>query len=372
MSESENPNYYSSKASLVLVQGELSGFFSIDEDLASADLSYPEHNVDGILDGYFETWAGDDTSISAAEDVFVVLATGRHFDPDPNGNPPGHLQPWGQFFVKDPGNVYVSDTTLDNPVCDNVTFFFNLTVQECYDCYYLSSFISDSSFAFKEGNGNGNPCCTTPGNLTGHGVDKYYLTMSFDNTVNNHYLNDGDYGICDDYNWFYTGWEGWSADDAYYTNIQYGVTPDGLTPDSITPYIDPILSAVGKAYPYEMRFTLNGIMTYSWTLTAVNKGDAYLDFVGTGSYAANGYGFIALDCSLLTGTVTFSEKVVKDTGCCDDLPWWDDWYGPGNRYSYGNGYYDDESPLNPYTGLTWHNMEDKFIWSWPKPYCNNN
>ena len=51
-------------------------------------------------------------------------------------------------------------------------------------------------------------------------------------------------------------------------------------------------------------------MTYSWTLTAMNKGDVYLDFVGTGSYVAYGYGFIALDCSLLTGTVTFTEKVV--------------------------------------------------------------
>jgi hypothetical protein len=78
----------------------------------------------------------------------------------------------------------------------------------------------------------------------------------------------------------------------------------------------------------------------------VNASDVAADYVGTASYAANGYGFIALVCSLITGTATFSEKIVKDIGCCDDdspYGWWDDesnsgtynytlysgWYGPG-------------------------------------------
>ena len=385
MSGDWNPSYYSTKASLVLVQGELSGFFTVDEDLALDRYVWPFH--DDYLDGEFYSYDSyPDTSISAGGDTFVVLATGRHFENYPNGYPPGHLEPWGQFFVKDPAFNHGDGTyTATDPYCDNVTFFFNLTVQECYDCYYLNSFISDSTFAYKIGNGNGNPCCTTPGNLTGKGVDKYYLTLSFDNTVNNHYLND-EFTECQDYNWFYTGNEGWYPDEAIYNGQDYGVTPDGLTPDSIHPYIPPILSAVGRSYPYEMRFTLNGIFTYTWTLTAVNKGDAFLDFVGTGKYDANGYGFIALDCSLITGTATFTEKVVKDIGCCDDIPWYDEyndedayvggWYGPGNREAFGNGYYEgnytDESPLNPNTALTYHNIDDDFIWSWPKPYCNNN
>jgi hypothetical protein len=365
-----NAGYYSSKATLMLVQGELSGFFVVDDYLA---MSYATHSYytapyDGyLLDGNFDTSADDSTSISWGSDTFVTLGTGRHFETNPiTGNyPVGHMQPWGQIFVRDPANSHVSGTTATTPVCDNVTFFFALTVQECYDCYYLNSFISDSTFAFKAGTQAGNPCCTTPVNLTGKGVDKYYLTLSFDNTVNNHYLN-WHRTRCEEYNWFYTGWDGWTADDTI-----AGYAPDGLTPDSLD-YIDVIRSAVGKAFPYEMRFTLNGIFTYSWTLTAVNKGDAYLDFVGTGKYDANGYGFIALDCSLITGTATFSEKVVKDTGCCDDISWFDNWYGPGNKNAYGNGYYYDESPFNPGPALTWHNMDDDYIWSWPRPYCNNN
>ena len=389
-----NPGYYSSKASLMLVQGDLSGFFAIDEYLAE---SYPYHDdyvdydydTDGgdagdLLDGWWDTWADDSTSLSWGSDTFVVLGTGRHFDDVPNGYPPGHMQPWGQIYVKDPANSHVTGTTAANPVCENVTFFFALTVQECYDCYYLNSFISDSVFTYKTGTSGGNPCCTTPVNLLGKGVDKYYLTLSFDNTINNHYLNWYFTRNSDDYNWFYTGNDGWEPDDAYYGGIDIGVTPDGLTPDPYD-YVDIIRSAVGRSYPYEMRFTLNGILTYKWALTFVNSGDQFADFVGTGSYAANGYGFIALDCSLITGTATFTEKVVKDTGCCDDIPWYDSynygddgtvwgyqgWYGPGDRYSYG-GWYDDESPFNSPPCLTFHNDEDWFIWDWPRPYDDEN
>ncbi len=390
----DNSSYYSSKASLMLVQGELSGFFSIDYNLAynsdpdnGPDGSQMDHDYFGdpydgdLLDGWYDTSAADSTSISWGEDSFVVLGTGRHFEWYPNGNPPGHLQPWGQIYVKDPANSHVPGTTAVNPVCENVTFFFTLTVQECYDCYYLNSFISDTVFKYTSGNASGNPCCTTPVNLTGKGVDKYYLTLSFDNTVNNHYLNDVYNDSYGDYNWFYTGNLGWYPDEAMFGGSPIGLVPDGLDPDSME-YVDVIRSGVGKAYPHEMRFTLNGIMSYRWTLTFVNTGDAFADFVGTGTYVANGYGFIALDCSLITGVVTFTEKVVKDIGCCDDIPWYladnyDDsdyggWYGPGNPYAYGDGYYDDdpmdESPFNPETALTYHNDKDLFIWSWPRPH----
>jgi hypothetical protein len=395
-----NAGYYSSKASLMLVQGDLSGFFAIDANLADSEAQHNDYedyaydyegdDYGDLLDGWFDTWADDSTSLSWGADTFVVLGTGRHFLQDPNGFPPGHMQPWGQIFVKDTANSHVPGTTATTPVCENVTFFFNLTVQECYDCYYLNSFISDTVFTFKAGTSGGNPCCTTPVNLTGHGVDKYYLTLSFDNTINNHYLNWYFTGNSDDYNWFYTGNDGWEADEAIWGGADIGDAPDGLTPDSYE-YVDIIRSGIGKFFPYEMRFTLNGILTYKWTLTFVNKTDSFADFVGTGTYAANGYGFIALTCSLITGTATFTEKVVKDVGCCDDIPWWwsgnygdsdpsvwayQGWYGPGNRYAYGNGWYDrdftDESPFNAPPCLTFHNDEDWFIWDWPRPYEDEN
>ncbi len=273
--------------------------------------------------------------------------------------------------MKDPANSHVSGITAVSPLCENVTYFFVLTVQECYDCYYLNSFISDTVFAYKAGNSGGNPCCTTPVNLTGKGTDKYYMTLSFDDTVNNHYLNFNPGNDCYYEYWyggFYADVDGWTADEAYLSGFgNIGITPDGLDPDSYY-YVDVIRSAVGKAYPYEMRFTLAGIMTYKWTLTAINKGDVYLDFVGTGSYVAYGYGFIALDCSLLTGTVTFTEKVVT-TACCDDIDWYDSWYAPGFKNYYGDGYahgiiWNDDSPLNTPTSLTWHNQKDDYIWSW--------
>jgi len=150
---------------------------------------------------------------------------------------------------------------------------------------------------------------------------------------------------------------------------------------------------------------LNGIVTYSWTLEMVNANDAAADFVGTASYSANGYGFIGLVCSLITGSATFTEKVVKDSGCCDDdVPAWSmttlnvannftyetGWFGPGydgecgyynpkkdqfNPYPYPNivgGVYSGdelpcqyESPLDPQTALTYHQ------WGYPQLYWIN-
>jgi hypothetical protein len=147
---------------------------------------------------------------------------------------------------------------------------------------------------------------------------------------------------------------------------------DGTAPDLLK-YSDPIRSglAVFKDFQYEMRFTLNGIVTYNWTLTLVNPTDVAYDFVGTANYSANGFGFIGLVCQLITGTATFSEKVVKDIGCCDDVDWSQTglntvlngqgnyltyatgWFGPG--YDGGSGYFD---PM-------WHNTQFD-----PYPYPN--
>ena len=165
-----NPGYYSSKAQLVLVQGELSGFFNVGESLAKA---IPSNDTGKFI---------PTPSFSSTMDrLNVTLDSGRHDEANPiNGSwPVGHHQPWGQIFVKD----------TSKSLCENVTYFFSISVQECYDCFYLNSFISDSRFKFTAPNSGGPPCCSPPTGLTGNGRDIYYMTLAFDNTVNNIYLN---------------------------------------------------------------------------------------------------------------------------------------------------------------------------------------
>jgi len=199
--------------------------------------------------------------------------------------------------------------------------------------------------------------------LTGKGTDRYYLTLDFDNTVNNSYLNDAT-NDDDDFFAYAYGYVGFR-----------GLTPtagvaDGLTPDLLS-YSDAIRSHLGFPSPYETRFTLHGIVTYNWTLKFINNSDVAPDYIGTASYAANGYGFIGLVCQLITGTATFAEVAVKDVGCCDDENWWDDeendsenngqgdygtlydgWYGPGwsGWHGYFNPNYDEYNPY-PYYNI---------------------
>ena len=96
----------------------------------------------------------------------------------------------------------------------------------------------------------------------------------------------------------------------------------------------------------------------------VNANDAGADFVGTGSYAANGYGFIGLVCSLITCSATFTEKVVKYSGCCLDQVWSQTDLNTANNYTYeagwfGPGYNGESGYFNP--------KDDQFN---PYPYPN--
>ncbi len=400
---SGNANYYSAKASLKLVQGELGGFWnitdataqsyadldedgdnslpgtfndegsddtfydqsaegydeSLDGDVADSPIVFPDDYVDVLKttandDEDFATYLFYGNRIDIADGVtddgasvggaYARLDTGRHFLPVPWADtatetpyattgeyPVGHMQPLGQVFVKDPG---ASGASAASPLCENVTFFFCFSVEECYDCFYLNSFITDASFSTKDGSQSGPPCCTSPSFLLGKGTDKYYMILTFDNTQSNPYLNptlenDTDFTT---YYYNYVGKTGIRA--------SVGVA-DGLTPDLLT-YSDPIRSHLGQSSPFETRFTLNGIVTYNWNLQLLNASDAAADFVGTASYSANGYGFIHLVCSLLTGTATFSEKIVKDIGCCDDTPWYESWYGIGADFGPIGSYHGDE------------------------------
>jgi len=500
-----NPNFYTSQASLELVQGELGGFWNITDPLAQSyplydDLTYNSVDTGGWLTGSFNEdgysdynpfiydnfyydyyygylglgsgygddvdgqlpgpwWPDNDypagppdgtygydaygydpvdspvynyfdsylpegvdlssrTSIADGVNEYVRLDTGRHFLPVPWASydtttdtgtpyattgeyPVGHMQPWGQVYVKDPGN---KDSSGD-PLCENVTFFFDFEVQECYDCFYLSSFISDATFKNNQAPNAEPPCCSLPGYLTGKGTDRYYLTLDFDNTVNNSYLNPVYFEDTDE---FYYGFVGFAGLDplGQVNETAFRNAGDGLTADLLS-YSDPIRSHLSDINsPYEARFTLKGIVTYNWTLKFINNSDIAPDYIGTATYACTGYGFIALICDLITGSATFTETAVKDVGCCDDESWyyqtyntdWNGnfygttatgWYGPGwdggwgyfnprldtyDPYYYNNymdgeytidaGAYEDEmpyqfeSPYNPPTALTRHVRDD--------------
>jgi len=412
----KNAGFYTTQAKLVLVQGELGGFWNISDALAQSyedfndDLAVVQpggeltgsYNMDGTDTSYYHSSLNvyfpanydvddnstyldnnPDTTVGAGTDAYARLDTGRHFLPVPAGYattgeyPPGHMQPWGQIYVKDPGHKDPSG----NILCENVTYFFYLQVQECYDCFYLSSFITDAKFTTKQGSQSGPPCCTSPTFLLGKGTDKYYLSLSFDNTINNSYLNPALYTNESSYVTYYYE----------YVGVK-GLVPtvgvaDGTTPD-LLPYSDPIRSHLGTASPYETRFTLNGIVTYNWTLTMVNSTDIAADFVGTATYAANGYGFIGLVCSLITGSASFTERVVKDVNCCDDFAWYNDttgywggtqtgWYGPGSddNGGYFNPSYNIWSPipdqwnLYPYYnivgGVAYSSTSPSYTWDLP-------
>jgi hypothetical protein len=362
----KNAGYYSSKAQLVLVQGELSGFFNLSAELADVGEWVPPTGAPkDIQSDYSTTFA--DTSLTGGGTV-ARLANGRHILPNPISGtwPVGHHQPWGQIFVKDPGKAPWS---VANPLCENVTFFFSITVQECYDCFYLNSFISDSKFKFVAGSGSGLPCCSVLESLQGSGKDKYYMTLSFDNTFNNPYLNPavgnpawiGGFGSSDITLANYNPYFGVVGVDA-----AAGVA-DGTAAD-LLPYVEPIISSIGRPSPYEMRFTLNGIVTYAWTLKLINKSDLVYDFVGSASYAANGYGFIALRCGFLTGSAAIVETIKPGANCCaggmfKDGLWYDWWYGTGWNQAQSPWYAFDPavplplgfgSPINMCADLSFH------------------
>lgn len=324
---------YSSKASLVLVQAELSGFFNITPDLADATQ---------YEDGTYDVSDPDDSTALAnsLNSTYVRLATGRHFEVNPENDffPTGHMQPWGQIYIKDPVGE----------LCENVTYFFNISIEECYDCFYMNSFISDATFQAKDTSviNQGPPCCTIPSSsvLVGKGRDRYYMTLTFDNTPSNPYLNPRVEDL-------YVGYPGIGWDEGNPEQI------DGITPDFFE-YVDSITSLLGPPRPNLMRFTLNGIVDYNWNLNFVNKTDLWPDFVGKAKYDANGYGFIGLYCSLLNGSMNFSEKLVKIDTCCLDEPWYDEeWYGNFWNVWKTTGWYNDDteqSPHNPDAAISWH------------------
>jgi hypothetical protein len=319
------PNQFTSKAQLIFGPGgEVHG-----DEIYNLD-----HNPE--LAGFFGTFGGPVTSdidaihtewvFSAANNGNVTLDNGRnhhinyYLTTNPTNAslyvtnyvaaPTGLSEPWGQIWVRDPGQI--DPYTGVAPLCINVTFFFCFNVKECYDCLYLNSFISDSTF--KQGKISGPPCCSPTFTQGGSGVDHYYLTLNFDNTTNNPNLNWTDDG--DEYD-FGDAESPLSPYALLFPNFYGGLDPtdNGIVPDALPPG--------GTDYhnydTYEMRFTLNGILTYNWSLKLFNSTDVNPDFIGSASYPAYGYGFIAKTCCLINGTVTISESLVPECSCCDVL-----------------------------------------------------
>ncbi len=336
-----NAAFYDNRATLVLVQGELGGFFG-----------YP------YVDGFDSSL--DDTDTTDGDNI--RLATGRNMTNNPiNGAlPPGHNQPWGQIFVQD------TDARGNVTLCENVSFFFAIQVQECYDCFYLNSFISDTTFKFTEKNGP--PCCAGSSITTGNGKDRYYITLQFDNTLNNPYLNPDDEifpaGTTNgtplvNSDEFYDVVGG--VDGLYPPTGSFSVTglrerDDGINPDGL-PYEDNIKTVVKNpidAHSYDiytLRFALNGIATYTWSLKFVNKTDAFPDFVGNASIPVTGYGYAQKVCSLFSGTVTINEKIVATTRCCLNEPWYSPGDGQEGGFWFGIGDFDIGSDITvPETG----------------------
>jgi hypothetical protein len=309
-----NPNAYSAQAKIVLVQGELSGFFGLQASGNGTNttlLNNPLYNAT-IGDNGIGTFTPG-TSLST-DSLIYRLDTGRNFAANPEDFrlAPGHDQPWGQVFVKDRNAT----------VCDNVTFFFSFEVQECYDCFYLNSFITDSKFAFVAKSGP--PCCAGTSANNASGKDRYFMFLGFDNTYNNQYLNDTSS--------LYVGNNPVFA--AAYPSFTVGLVEadDGLTPDAL-PYDSTIINNVSNpddSHPYDiyvMRFQIGGILTYSWSLKLLNPTDPIQEFLGSAQFPAYGFGFVGKVCSFITGTTSFAEKSVKATTCCTDTPWSDSWYG---------------------------------------------
>jgi hypothetical protein len=383
------PARYGTGAKLVLVQGELGGFFSMTPDLSN---SVPYFN-----DGDVDSADGDETTsiANSTDSLSTLLAQGRNFETNPISGqyPIGHLQPWGQIYVK-PGKGAASTN------CDNVTYFFGITVQECYDCFYLNSFVSDSTFTFKTVNPtqSGPPCCSLPAGeeLFGSGKDSYYITLSFDDTQNNPYLwpyNNDSVAKVSYSNPYYVGVSGIvpgaetsayatdSTTSPYASNVLSNLqvpARDGIIPD-LLPYVNTIKSGIEFPSPYEARFTLNGILTYTWNLKFINASDLAPDFVGSAKANVSGYGFIQLFCSLLSGSVAINETVAKTSLCCpeenDDFSYYDDgslddwWYPVGcfndtwdtdatdslnsNVYFYWDGFA-PSTPFNTGANLSYH------------------
>jgi hypothetical protein len=356
------------------VQGELGGFFNLGSTLGNMDDAETD-----LANGNYNGGEADVVGFASSQsDLVAQLATGRHFRPNPftGAWPVGHHQPWGQIFVKDPGKTGYSVT---DPLCDNVTFFFSFTVQECYDCFYLNSFVTDTTFKYKSSASGGPPCCTSPTDLTGSGKDRYFLTMTFDNTFNNPYLNSANDA------WIgHATWSPWyRSDPSQWIQgigmVRSDIPGDGMTPDLLN-YSDLIASGIGRFNKYVMRFTLHGILTYTWSMKLVNTSDVVYDFVGSAQYPAYGYGFVSLACSLVTGTVSIAEKILNASNCCLDLPFYDSWYGIGwnlfqDQYPVTviDGDPDDgayfESPVNTPWDASLHIGYNEWFeprWQWPQ------
>jgi hypothetical protein len=115
---------FSSKALIVLAGGELGGFYGAWPDiLGQTVVSLPNGFNRAVIDAdLVEVW---ETLWPAG---LWQPAMDRLYDVDQT------LAPLAQVYVQ------------DGDACYNVSPLFYITVQECYDCFYLNSFVTDTTF----------------------------------------------------------------------------------------------------------------------------------------------------------------------------------------------------------------------------------
>jgi len=242
---------FTSKAQLTVEEGILGGFQNVDsEDGFPPGITYPQFTsaAGGARVGVNQVDAGD-------------------------GPIPGKYQPLGWIFVRDiVAGVYVFV---------DVTPFFNVSVHECYDCFYLNSFVTDTTFKF--GQVTGPPCCGSSSVTSGKGTDKYYMCFEFDNTVANPRVATGDtFGL-------------YSAGGEWLRDLE--ATMLDPAEDGITPNQAPIYQRFDQSV---LRFRVCGIMTYKWTLKESQ-------FIGAATLPSYGYGFVKKVCSMIDGKITVAE-----------------------------------------------------------------
>jgi len=164
--------------------------------------------------------------------------------------------------------VYISDVNNADPDlrCVDVTPFFSIEESYCYFCWDTVDRVTDGSITL--GTTTGGDICigaTTTCGTKGSGTTRFYLSVKFNNTINNIWLSE------------------------YYTDIPVIIPePDRLNVANV------------------LIFTVNGIVSYKWSYKALDSGAGVVPFGTMTMSQAGGYGAIPW-CGHFSGSLKITE-----------------------------------------------------------------